>query len=76
MKTLEMLQFAILVMLQINDAHNFEIFMDIELNQGKEEIRFDIARSQSHHAMDLARILNLTYYPKAAGNEIIHLIIP
>ena len=74
MKTIERLQFAILVMLQINDAHNFEIFKDIELDE--EEICFNIVRSQSHHAMDLARILNLTYYPKAAGNEIIHLIIP
>lgn len=76
MKTIERLQFAILVMLQINEVHAHGIFFDIELDQEEEEIKFDIARSQSHHAMDLARILDLTYYPEAAGDRINHIILP
>ena len=76
MKTLEKLRFTVEAMKKINQAHCHEIFKDIELHKADEEISFDIMVSESHHAMDLCRLLSLTYYPQAAGEKINHLILP
>jgi hypothetical protein len=76
MKTLEKLRFTVEAMKQINEAQCDEVFMDIELNKADEEISFDIMVSQSHFAMDLCRLLNIRYYPTAAGEKINHLILP
>ena len=76
MKTTERLRFAIEAMKQANTGHRHEIFMDIELDKEDETINFDILRSDSHHAMDLARFLNMTYLPEPKGDKIQHSITP
>jgi hypothetical protein len=76
MKTIERLQFAILVMLQVNDAHNHEIFIDVELDEEDEAIFFKMSPAFTYHATDICRILNLTYYPEPKGDWILHTIIP
>lgn len=76
MKTIEKLRFVVQAMQKINEAQCHEVFMDIELHKADEEISFDIYVSQSHHAMDLCRLFNLTYYPKPAGEKIKHFILP
>ena len=75
-KEIQRLKFATKAMLQANQGHCHEIFMDIELNEEGEEITFDIMGHDSHYAMDLARVFNLTYLPEAKGDRILHIIAP
>ena len=76
MKTTERLRFAIEAMKQANTGHCHEIFMDIELDEEDETIRFNILCSDSLYPMGLAKFLNMTYWPEPKGDKIQHSITP
>ena len=50
--------------------------MDIKVDPEEEEITFDLKIRDIDLAIDLTRLLAMSYYPEAKGDKIIHTIQP
>lgn len=59
----------------VNKAHKHEIFMESWLDLENLELTFDMPNSFLEHAIDLARLFNMTYSPVVDGDKIKHRIV-
>ena len=75
MNTIEKLRLAATVMENVNKFHG-ETFMDVKVDPEEEEITFDLKIRDIDLAIDLTRLLAMSYYPEAKGDKIIHTIQP
>lgn len=76
MNTERKLRLAVELMNNVNKAHSFVIFMDVKLIEAEEEIQYDVMTTQVHHAVDICRLLNLTFYMTPVGDKIKFFILP
>jgi len=64
------------LMLNVNEAHNHEIFKDLTLDREELELHFDVLVSQIGYATSIAELLNLTFHIKPSEERVDFYLIP